>query len=514
MRRTPAAATAARTVIAALAAAALAVPSNAAASSYAASKAVTLPAAVSTGNPTCSPASSPADGLVRQAHPVVLVHGWRGGPMGQTRTLLEERLPSGWQFLLFDYNRASGQWASAPAVAGCLAAYLDRVSDTHAAAGGDGVVYIVTHSMGGLATRFALAPKYGGIDNLGSRIGAVVTLATPHRGSPWGNSGLANLLNSFMLDAVPPGASAAGRCLAVHDAGRGLPDGCAPPPYMPATLPLMQQVEGAARIARTFFGVPAYDIVLGGDSIVTSPSASGYVGSAAGDYPRTRVRIETVPCRSDWNALIAEAGARSRNPVIALTAALAQMKVDEAALEAVQNGTASPALVELIAVANAFMPCSHIGIATSNEAIETTVHALEEGAAAVAGRAAQQRCAPQSFTRVVRQMLGPGAEYEARVLRCEGDWAYIEDVEALGDTEMVFRRSGGAWTYVTGFPTSMCPRDLAELSAPDWAVALLDYRREQCLQVDEALPSVSATADVATALVRLMKEAGLAPLLQ
>ena len=48
--------------------------------------------------------------------------------------------------------------------------------------------YLVAHSMGGLAVRFALDEAYSQIADLSDEVGGVVTLDTPFQGSMWGNT--------------------------------------------------------------------------------------------------------------------------------------------------------------------------------------------------------------------------------------------------------------------------------------------------------------------------------------
>ena len=127
--------------------------------------------------------SSPISGISKAAHPVILVHGWTGGPLQDTRRLLEKSIGSGWQFLLFDYSSDNTLWAADKAIWGPLADYIRRVSAAHKSAGGDGLVYLVAHSMGGLAIRFASVQP-----GVSEAIGGVVTVGTPHQGSPWGNA--------------------------------------------------------------------------------------------------------------------------------------------------------------------------------------------------------------------------------------------------------------------------------------------------------------------------------------
>lgn len=252
--------------------------------------------------PAAQAASSPVTGLSKNAHPVVLVHGWTGTPLQDTRTLLEKSMGSGWQFLLFDYTADNTLWAGDPRIVDPLAAYIKKVSAAHRQAGGDGLVYLVGHSMGGLAIRFASARP-----GVGDLIGGVVTVGTPHQGSPWGNAAdgvwgkLVEVKSGTALD--PPGASSLARiCLATQHNGRGLPDGCASPPYMPLGIPL-QEIAGSVVLERKYFGFHAYDITIGGDSIVPLTSAEGYLDSAAGKNPTGSFAPITMTCHIPESSL-------------------------------------------------------------------------------------------------------------------------------------------------------------------------------------------------------------------
>jgi hypothetical protein len=220
--------------------------------------------------------------------------------MSSTRTALES-LPShdGRQYLLFDYAAASTQWPDQPDIAQCLAHYIKSVSDTNRSRGGDGMVYLLAHSMGGLAIRFALDPRYGGIPGLADDVGGVVSLDTPYRGAMWGDSLLAwgaSVLNQFGHAMFPSGNSSAWRCLA---GGPRLdwPAGCAVPPALPTQVPLYQ-IGGDVTVRRTFFGIHAYDIDLGGDGIVDDTSQWGSVGDD-GKVVATQSGTTAVDCTVD-----------------------------------------------------------------------------------------------------------------------------------------------------------------------------------------------------------------------
>ncbi len=105
---------------------------------------------------------------------------WRDGsgapvPRGFTASLQNrlEALP-GTAVYAFDYSANASAWVGSTAVAEHLADAIRQI-----AASVDGPIDVVTHSMGGLALRYALeaAPE------LAARLGEVVTVATPSEGS-------------------------------------------------------------------------------------------------------------------------------------------------------------------------------------------------------------------------------------------------------------------------------------------------------------------------------------------
>lgn len=332
----------------------------------------------------CSSTSSAPAGLVKDAHPVILVHGWTGGPMGKTRTLLEAKMTPGWQFLLFDYHDAATRWADAPQIAGCLADYVAKVSDAHRAVGGDGRVYFVGHSMGGLAVRFA--SSYPG---MAARVGGLVSLDTPHAGSPWGNADagpwgrLRELTAGYWAD-VPADGSKARTCLAVHQGPTGMPAGCAVAPYMPETTPVAA-IGGNLTIHRTVFGFLSYDVPTGGDTIVTLDSSQAYFNSAPSGKIRTGTRVHpiSVPCTQDFNGIVNAAVSLGVGGLVGrLVGGIAQMQSDTAALDSVLAGSAGSAMLDVLIAAN-LVPnnCSHSGIVTNAAAIDTVASALRQQAA-------------------------------------------------------------------------------------------------------------------------------------
>jgi len=333
--------------------------------------------ATAASQPKCATSSwSKTGGLAKDAHPVVLVHGWTGSALTDLRQALERKAGQGWQFLLFDYHSASTQWAASPDVSGCLVKYLRQVSDAHKAKGGDGRVYVVAHSMGGLATLFAASDP-----SLAHRVGGLVSLATPYQGSPWGSSAPVTygyfweLGNGLGSTAIPPYAAPARNCLAMHTGTSGMPSGCVVAPYLPKDVPV-HEIAGDLTVRRTFFGVHAYDMPMSGDTIVPFVSGQGYLGSAGAPSPTgVKVGLDTVPCSLDAHAVIAEAGTLSIFG--ALPGVWAQTWSDSTALDAVMAKEASPAVIELLAAANQWADCSHSGLLKNDTAAGQVVTALK-----------------------------------------------------------------------------------------------------------------------------------------
>lgn len=124
--------------------------------------------------------------------PVVLVHGFAGGP-GKFRARRADR-PSmaeaigrvrGVATYTFDYTARSLEWVTDPAIGPALASAITCLADRHGRR-----VVVVAHSMGGLAVRFAqaqtvpdpAAPAAPGRP-VAAAIDALVTIGTPFDGA-------------------------------------------------------------------------------------------------------------------------------------------------------------------------------------------------------------------------------------------------------------------------------------------------------------------------------------------
>ena len=322
--------------------------------------------------PTCASQGSDntdLNGLVGSAQPVILVHGWADIPMQETREALEA-LPSHArrQYLLFDYSRYNTLWPSDARVAACLAAYIRQVSDTHRARGGNGRVYLVAHSMGGIAIRFALDPAYGGITALPASVGGVVTLDTPHTGATWGDSFVAYVLSNkaeieggripeLLRVALPAPGSRAWKCLAGGPVATF--DGCEAPPEVPASVQ-MRQLVGEVSVRRTLFGVEAYTMNFAGDVIV--PSTSQWGGGS--DFRMVSCTAHGIDLAAGFWTLI-----NQDNTALDIFSGVLKADVDSAfnALEPILQGLMGSG-------------CSHSQMPTNGKAVTLVDEALDEQA--------------------------------------------------------------------------------------------------------------------------------------
>lgn len=330
------------------------------------------------------PTTKPVSTLVGDRHPLVFVHGWtdNGDGLNDTWKAIDDRLPNTFQAIFFDYRNANTEWAASPKIAGCLATLLDEVARAHRTKGGDGRVYVVAHSMGGLATRFAA--NHGGAEALAG----LTTIGTPHLGSPFGNTRGAELwqrVKEFEQSKLfADKDSDAARCLAIHNRDRDLPAGCEVPPYLPAGAAI-GQISGTNVVRRTLFGVALYDIDLRSDGIVGVDSATGYSpesGPRDTSAPRPAAAyLENVSCTvtSDQTLELMrsfQGGALPVSIMMAELKAIALLNMDSQVLDQISNGTLGPELAVMLIVATLMFPCGHNAIATQPDSMDGVVDSL------------------------------------------------------------------------------------------------------------------------------------------
>lgn len=320
------------------------------------------------------PRAATAPQVPKDRQPLVLIHGWTGRGSGWDETIagLRQRLPDSFQYLTFDYENYNTDWAAQPAVADCLARYIDAVGEQHERVGGDGRVYMVAHSMGGLAVLFASDPAYARTPISETRFGGLTTIGTPYLGSPFGNTILAKAWESTWEtfwspnNVLPKRTSNAAKCLARHDEKHWLPAECAKPPAAPGRPITM--ISSTTTISRTLFGVKLYDVPLSTDGVVPVTSASGYLSS---EYDRKGVRahlsVRDVACRTSSEqtltllrgALQGQAAGVVGAIIGAEVAALGQLGADTRALDQILSGEPGLELGTMSLVSAWLDSCGH-----------------------------------------------------------------------------------------------------------------------------------------------------------
>ena len=302
---------------------------------------------------------------------------------------LEARLPGRLTELFFDYAAASYHWAAVPAIASCLADYLNTVSASYRAAGGDGKVIVVAHSMGGLATRFATDGAFAQHPVPATGLAGLVTIDTPHQGSPWGNTTLARRLEliagrQLASQMFAKSGTDGSICLAVHNYKTGLPSGCPLPPYLPTTVPV-DEIAGDISISRFLFGIHMYDIGLLGDAVVPAGSSRGYPGSGPGGVmpAGTKVTAQSASCSQGLDKLVdaaVRAGIASRSGALAsLGAAFSTLgnSSDNAAIDQILSDKYGDETILLFAAGYFGSPCSHSHVLSFPVALDKVAQSVK-----------------------------------------------------------------------------------------------------------------------------------------
>jgi len=329
--------------------------------------------------------------------PIVFVHGWDGRsanmhPIGD----YVEKNPglSPRDFFYFDYSSHNTDWAARPTVAGCLAAYITAISKSYKAAGGDGKVIVIAHSMGGLVIRFASSSQFVS-SPIGSDLAGVITIDTPSLGSPFGDQALARAAQAAPLVGGghptslfhAPAGSDASICLAPHHPpANQLPSGCALAPYLPAGIPITQ-LAGDMVVNRTFFGVHLYSVDLGTDGPVPIDSAHGYVNSGPGGHAPSGTQASdqpTVSCTVDFDQ-VAQLASGEGAVNSGLTGAFSGIGdllsptifTDARALDSLQSGQTGSQLLGFLLAAYTTAPCSHSGMLTDSQSLSDIASAVK-----------------------------------------------------------------------------------------------------------------------------------------
>lgn len=314
-------------------------------------------------------------------HAVILIHGWTSNPksMMAIRGAVDKGLPGRTATYSFDYSKTADNWAGDKEIAGCLAEYIDAISQASIKAGGDGKVILVGHSMGGLAARYASAKVIGG-RTVGDQIAGLVTINTPHLGSFWSRTGFARvaadlfrgpLRNGYPLpDPKKDGA----RCLAPHSGGTSFPKDCGEvPPYLPKTAKVLQ-INGRVSVKRTVLGVPVYTFSLLGDTVVDFPSQVGYPKSGPGGAAPGHTSSHSVDCVIATGQITKATAARYPQ-MLGLT--VATQLFDHAAMNDAMADRASANQLALLAVARFAAPCSHQNITSEPRTLRKVTETID-----------------------------------------------------------------------------------------------------------------------------------------
>lgn len=209
--------------------------------------------------------------------PILFVHGFLGKPSGWTQMMqaVGQNVPHT-RAEAFDYEKYDESWVDDPHIGPALAKTIACTAESSRAEGGTGKVIIVSHSMGGLATRYAAAQSVDGRP-VSQDIGLVVNIGTPNLGS-----GLANFLGPLLyslcdpatLPGSTPAASEDSPCAALSaiDALQQHSRELATLPKLPSDIPLMA-IAGDETLTVSLFKVRVHKDT-GSDIVVGKTSAS------------------------------------------------------------------------------------------------------------------------------------------------------------------------------------------------------------------------------------------------
>lgn len=310
----------------------------------------------------CSAGSDPVPANMG-GRPVIYVHGWLSSADSSKTAveLLRQQLGAGFEVFAFDYSDLHSSWPVGNWASECLAEYIQSLSSAYEQSGGKGGVLAVGHSMGGIALRSAAAALDAG--GRSAELAGIVTLGTPHQGSPWGGSDYATFYDEVhrfgtaaasFFKLVPAGTDAA-ICLSAMSQ-----QACSPAPYVPEKT-MVATVGTQLIIQRKLFDLPfveeeTADIALFGDVIVPADSANGYPGSAIGKTRGEFMGAHTEQCPESSSYLSKElVGATSKlgllpGIIASELGAIFQIWNDNKAMDGFAAGTASINQVPLMVI--------------------------------------------------------------------------------------------------------------------------------------------------------------------
>lgn len=137
-------------------------------------------ATADTGN--CGVIAAVSGQTPANSQPVLFVHGMASGPgawLDGTNPIGKQAATiQGVTSWVFDYSTAALNWVTDPRIGPALATAITCL----AAASGHAVI-VVAHSMGGLATQYAVSQSDGGGGTVAAHVSEVITIGTPFLGS-------------------------------------------------------------------------------------------------------------------------------------------------------------------------------------------------------------------------------------------------------------------------------------------------------------------------------------------
>ena len=362
---------------------------------------------------------------------VLVLHGWTGKSQGETAAMLEDRLPAeDWVVLPFAYESSNKVWPEVESAAvTCLRQVISQYGAATELPGPS--VYLVGHSMGGILSRFALDRDYR--IQSGQLVAGVITVDTPHKGSPWGSSILATLAQtkasvsewvedvwnavrgrSWAGSASSDGSSAAD-CLALHHPGF-LAGECAPPPAISADIPV-HQIAGDVTLTRQFFMFARQSLDTESDGIVWLGSQVGHSTSVDAPLPEaSQASSSVVRCDYRYAALAGGIGAVLDDDMTDW--------IDGPIAAAIQSGTTSfrsyRSATALLFGAAMYAPCGHMSIMTNPEAMDSVSEKLVGWAQSAAGEESVSEllipagaCTQWEGSRPIQLSSGQGENFDA-----------------------------------------------------------------------------------------------------
>lgn len=315
---------------------------------------------------------------------LLVLHGWTGQSQDDTTAMLQERLSADeWIVAPFAFESSNADWPKPGASAvTCLRQVISQYGASTGLA--EPSVYLVGHSMGGILSRVAL--DRDDRNQYGQLVAGVITVDTPHKGSPWGSSLLAELVQG--VRGTSSGGSSAAKCLALHHPG-ALPAGCAQPPAISPDIPV-HQVAGVVTLTRQLLMIARDEVDTDSDGIVWLGSQAGYSTSVDAPSPVTsQSSSSVVRCDLGYAAALGLTGTATGalvKPGTQLTRALkaaiaANDWLDGTVATAIQSGTPSflrhdAAIAVLYGAARA--SCGHMRIMADTSAMNMVAAKLLE----------------------------------------------------------------------------------------------------------------------------------------